>query len=435
LLNRRGFRSRIFERSKNITPLSSSIALFMLDLDGFKDINDAFGHAAGDACLRQVARRLKIAVRGHCDLARMGGDEFSIVRHDDNSTWDDESFSYALMEAVRKPITWRGHTFEMSTSIGYTRRLASDPFELDDVVRESDLALYEAKAAGRNCSRKYSVFQEQRAVERALSLQDARVALQEGRFELYYQPKIRLVDESIVGFECLLRMHAVDGDIRTPGSFQAALDDAALSKEIGEFVINSALDQASAWHQKKIDFGSLAINLSASQFRDAKFASNFIRALDVRGVPHTVIEVEVTEGVFLSATDESVLSACRALSDAGIRIAFDDFGTGFASLSHLRDFPVDVLKIDRSFIKDLSKGGNATAIVNAMVGLGINLSMDIVAEGVESEVEAAFLKAIGCHFAQGFLYSKALPADIATQAIAGNLKTKKESHFSCRRLT
>jgi EAL domain-containing protein (putative c-di-GMP-specific phosphodiesterase class I) len=216
-----------------------------------------------------------------------------------------------------------------------------------------------------------------------------------------------------MGFEALLRWHKSGAGVLAPGSFMAALEDRRLSIAIGEFVIASALDQAECWRRTAVPFGSIALNLSASQFGDPALAERLLCAISAKKLHPSTIEVEVTEGVFLSTVTHNVLNACRLLKQGGVRIAFDDFGTGFASLTHLRDFPVDIIKIDKSFISHLGQGQNTTVIVNAIVGLAHNLSMSIVAEGVETHAQAEFLKAIGCDMAQGYLFGRPEPAAVA----------------------
>ena len=213
----------------------------------------------------------------------------------------------------------------------------------------------------------------------------------------------------------------------SPGSFMAAFEDPSLSVEIGNYVIGAAIDQARRWMIADVPFDSIAINLSASQFRDRGLADRVLTAIAAAGLHPRMIEVEVTEGVFLSASSDAVLNACKALKQGGVRIAFDDFGTGFASLTHLRDFPVDIIKIDRSFISQLGQSQSTTVIVNAMVGLAHNLSMSTVAEGVETQAQADLLKTIGCDAAQGYLFGHPVPAAVATDQLE---EAHKLFHFA-----
>jgi EAL domain-containing protein (putative c-di-GMP-specific phosphodiesterase class I) len=271
--------------------------------------------------------------------------------------------------------------------------------------------------SGKRCHRVFRRVLHTTSNEKLETLGGVGSALATGQLELYYQSKITLRDRTHSGFEALLRWNKGDGQVLPPGSFMAAFDDPSLSMEVGNYVIASAIGQARRWMIARVPFVSIAINLSASQFRDDQLGNRILNAIAATNLDPRMIEVEVTEGVFLSATSDAVLNACKVLKKGGVRIAFDDFGTGFASLTHLRDFPVDTIKIDRSFITRLGEGQNTATIVNAMVGLAHNLSMSIVAEGVETQAQAEFLDAIGCDAAQGYLFARPLPAAVAAQQL------------------
>jgi diguanylate cyclase (GGDEF)-like protein len=396
-----------------------SVALLVFDVDNFKEVNDTHGHAAGDACLRHVARRLQGAGGEGCTVARLGGDEFAILLYGDLSDTP-EVVAERIGSSVAMPLRWRGHSLQCTASIGIAVRGKLARLEPDKLIGEADLALYDAKAAGRNCYRTFRPALQTASKEKSQTVRDVRRALAIHHLELYYQPKISLKDGHHLGFEALLRWNKSAQTILAPGAFPAALEDPVLSKEIGDYVIASAIFQAKSWKAANIPFGHIAINLAASQFRDPDLATRLIEAMDIHGLDRSMIEVEVTENIFLSTSSNSVLDACQAFKKGGIRIAFDDFGTGFASLSHLQDFPVDIIKIDRSFISKLGRADNATAIVNAMVGLAHNLAMEIVAEGVETPGQSDFLKAIGCDQGQGYLYGRPQPAAVAILRLTGN---------------
>jgi diguanylate cyclase (GGDEF)-like protein len=427
LLNRKALSGALAEIS--IAPKSrESVAVLIFDIDNFKEVNDTHGHAAGDACLRHVARRIQIAVGDEGTIARIGGDEFAVLLHGQSSDTP-EIMAERIGSAVGMPFQWRGHSFGCTASIGIAVRSKDANIEPDELIREADLALYDAKAAGRNCHKTYRPALQAASKERFETVRDVRRALVMRHLELYYQPKVNLIDSSHQGFEALLRWHKSAQNVLAPGAFLAALEDPILSKDIGDYVIASAINQAKVWKSARVPFGHIAVNLSASQFRDPALAANLLRDMDIQGIDRSMIEVEVTENVFLSTSSNSVLQACQSFKSGGIRIAFDDFGTGFASLSHLRDFPVDTIKIDRSFISQLGRGENTTAIVNAMVSLAHNLSMQIVAEGVEVESQEKFLKAIGCDQAQGFLFGRPEPAVTAVRHLIkkGQSQTNAEA--------
>jgi diguanylate cyclase (GGDEF)-like protein len=416
LHNRMALREKLGNSARDAEALGQSAALILLDLDDFNDVNDTYGQAAGDACLQHVASRLIATVGAVGFLARMGGDEFALLLQGHTR----QSLSHILkgiQEALALPFSFEGHIFHLTSSIGIAVRCDGRRFNPDELIRDAALALDEAKASGKSCHRVFRRVLRTTCNEKLETLRGVRSALATGQLELYYQSKITLRDRTHSGFEALLRWNKGDGQVLPPGSFVSAFDDPSLSMEIGNYVIASAIGQARRWMIARVPFVSIAINLSASQFRDDQLGNRILNAIAATNVDPRMIEVEVTEGVFLSATSDAVLNACKVLKQGGVRIAFDDFGTGFASLTHLRDFPVDIIKIDRSFINRLGQGQNTTTIVNAMVGLAHNLSMSIVAEGVETQAQAEFLKAIGCDAAQGYLFARPVPAAVAAQQL------------------
>jgi diguanylate cyclase (GGDEF)-like protein len=416
LHSRMAMRVKLRDSARVAETLDQSVALFLLDLDDFDDVNDTYGQAAGDACLQRVANRLIATVGSVGFLARMGEDEFALLLQGHTR----RSLVYILkgiQEALALPISVDGHSLHLTSSIGIAVRCDGRKFNPDELIRDAALALDEAKASGKNCHRVFRRVLRTTCNERLETLQGVRSALATGQLQLFYQSKVTLRDQAHCGFEALLRWNKGDGQVLTPGAFMVAFDDPALSMEIGDYVIESAVGQARRWMIARVPFVSIAINLSASQFRDGRLGNRILNAIAAANLDPRMIEVEVTEGVLLSATSDAVLDACKALKQGGVRIAFDDFGTGFASLTHLRDFPVDTIKIDRSFITRLGQGQNTTTIVNAMVGLAHNLSMSIVAEGVETQAQAEFLKAIGCDAAQGYLFARPVPAAAAARQL------------------
>lgn len=416
LHSRTAMREKLGNCARAAEALGQSAALILLDLDDFDDVNNTYGQAAGDACLQHVASRLITTVGAVGFVARMGEDEFALLLQGHTR----RSLSHILkgiQEALALPFSFDGHTLHLTSSIGIAVRCDGRTFNPDELLRDAALALDEAKASGKSCYRVFRRVLRTTCNEKLETLRGVRSALATGQLELNYQSKITLRDGTHSGFEALLRWNKGDGQVLPPGSFMAAFDDPSLSMEIGNYVISSAISQARRWMIARVPFVSIAINLSASQFRDDQLGNRILNAIAATNLDPRMIEVEVTEGVFLSATSDAVLNACKVLKHGGVRIAFDDFGTGFASLTHLRDFPVDTIKIDRSFITRLGQGQNTTTIVNAMVGLAHNLSMSIVAEGVETQAQAEFLKAIGCDAAQGYLFARPVPAAVAAQQL------------------
>jgi diguanylate cyclase (GGDEF)-like protein len=413
LFNRRALGDELAVLAQAGGTSARAIGLLSLDIDRFKEINEAQGAVAGDFCLIAIGRRIQVAAGDSSIVARVGGDEFTILVHGEDGELSIDAIARRILVAVAEPIQWKGHSFQLTASIGTAVQLSANGVVPEDLIGDAQLALHDAKAAGKSCQRKFRPELQIMSKERLETLRDVRHALAIRHLELYYQPKVCLADGSHQGFEALLRWNKSAQTVVAPGSFPAALEDAVLSKDIGDFVVLSAIEQADQWKRRNIPFGHIAINLSASQFWDADIAAKLLATLKEYGVGPSMIAVEVTENVLLSNVSENVLMACRAFKAGGVKIAFDDFGTGYASLSHLQDFPVDVIKIDRSFVSKLHKGENTTVIVNAIVGLAHSLSKEVVAEGVEMESQASFLKAIGCDQGQGYLFGRPAPANLA----------------------
>jgi len=410
--NRQIFLERLaVEANAIVSGTSSHLAVLLIDIDDFKTINDTHGHQAGDDCLKTVAQRIQKISSNAALISRLGGDEFGIIVTGALAGDIINSMANPILKALRVPIRWRKQSFQISGSIGVARRSCGgqveDPYDLQ---READLALYAAKAAGRNAHREYDVSMLCAAQLRFDSLRLIQNAIKERRLELLYQPKVRLSDHRICGVEALIRCRGEDGRLLTPGDFRPALDDFEMSYRVGEVVMGSALRQAARWRAEGFNFGHIAINLSASQFRDGTFANDLLHHMAKLDLPPSVIEVEITEGVLLSRQSDKVGPALARLREKGVRIAFDDFGTGFASLTHLREFAVDCLKIDRSFIRNIDQMPENKAIVQAMAMLGQNLGMDIVVEGIETEAELDIVKSFHCQFAQGYYFARPLPA-------------------------
>jgi diguanylate cyclase (GGDEF)-like protein len=262
LYNRIVLRDRLDEIGGSTDHAPGPVSLFLLDLDGFKDLNDTYGHGTGDMCLRRIAQRLSNSVGAACLVARIGGDEFAVLRHGEISSLSVDGFAELIQLAVSRPIRCSGQAFQLTCSIGIAVRDKRQDCKSGELIREADLALYEAKDAGHKCHRIFSPAMQSLAAERLKTLRDVRRALRQQRLELYYQPKVTLADGGHAGFEALLRWNHPDGYVLAPGSFLVALEDPALSTEIGEFVISSALDQAQHWNQAGIPFINIAINLS-----------------------------------------------------------------------------------------------------------------------------------------------------------------------------
>lgn len=402
LANRSTLLTRMEEYRSNGTP----ICLMMLDLDGFKDVNDTSGHDAGDACLREIAWRLQALSAEGC-IARVGGDEFAILLQATDPLHMDALADWLLRE-VSAPFIWDQQGFQLSVSIGITYSLDRPTVDPAMLLTEADLALYAAKAKGKNRREFFTEELRKESENKVRTISRTRAALRNGELLLHYQPKFQLSDRKIVGLEALLRWQ--NGDVlRFPGEFRAALDDTILSNEIGAFVLEEAFRRAGEWVKAGVDFGHVAVNMSPQQFQNDGMVDGLLESLARHGLAPHHIQLEITEETVLSRSADEVRAACAELRDKGMQIAFDDFGTGFASLTHLIEFPVDIIKVDRSFVSRLAEDARARSIVASIVGLARNLDLGVVAEGVETEDQRELLLAIGCNVAQGFLFSAAVP--------------------------
>ncbi len=399
----------------------TSVSLLMIDLDDFKDINDSLGHDAGDAVLRESARRLSAMVRDSDIVARLGGDEFAIVLVEPLRLEHAVRFAETVLQALKQPFEYKGAKLSTSASIG----LAAYP-DHDDAMQEltmdADIALYQAKRAGRDRAVTFSSTLRKNAEDRFHLLGEFREALEANRIVPFYQPKVCLRTGEIIGFEALARwLHPARG-VLTPGSFEAAFDHPELSGRIGECLIRQVARDLRSWLDNGLDPGRVAVNFSSAEFAHADLADRVLGALETAGVPTSSFEVEVTETVFLGRNSEQTAATLKRLHVAGIQIALDDFGTGFASLAHLKQFPVDHIKIDQSFVRNLEQNSDDAAIVRAVIGLGRSLGLQVTAEGVETPAQADLLRAKGCDYAQGYLYAKPMPAARATLLLQGEAR-------------
>lgn len=406
-------RAAMLSLFKKSTAKRRPLGVLLMDLDGFKRVNDVHGQLTGDACLRAVASRLKRVCKGAQLIARLGGDEFAIVLGYGAAPQDIEILAQRLVAALRDPIKFQKFNVHLGASIGVAHSATSGA----ELYRRADLALYAAKAGGRGTWRLFTPAINHAAETRFREIENIREALSRGELLVYYQQKVRLADNSHEGFEALIRWRRGDGSVVGPADFTAALDDAEVSVGIGDFVLRDVLRQIKKWQADRVDFGRVAINLSAAQLMNDKIVEQITSSLAVAGLSPAVLEVEVTEGVFLDAQSGRVRKALRALRRAGVRVALDDFGTGFASLSHLGQLHVDVLKIDRSFVSRLGRSAKDTAIVQFLVQLANSLSIEVVAEGIENARQAEFLRTIGCTYGQGYWFSRPEDAQSSTQLI------------------
>ncbi|MDJ1159480.1 EAL domain-containing protein [Chelatococcus sp. SYSU_G07232] len=411
LPNRLLFAERLDQELARIRRNGEGLAVMFLDLDRFKDVNDTYGHEAGDELIRLVARRLSDLLRGADTLSRFGGDEFSIIQTELKDARDAEALARRILDALTRPFELAAGPVTIGVSIG----IALSPrngIEREALMRLADTALYQAKNEGRN---RYSFFERQ--MDEALRLRkivedDLRNAIANDGLTLHYQPQMSADGETIVGVEALVRWPHPRQGLITPNRFISVAEERGLIIPLGEWVLRRACEDAKRWPNLRV-----AVNVSAIQFRHRDFVRSVMRIVTESGIDPTRLELELTEGVVVDDADaaEEAMMELRAL---GIRLALDDFGTGYSSLIYLRRFAIDKIKIDRSFLESMETTGESAILVHSIVHLGRALGLTVTAEGVETREQHQFLQALGCHELQGYLFSKPVPAEEIDRMLA-----------------
>ncbi|MBO9602487.1 MAG: EAL domain-containing protein [Novosphingobium sp.] len=410
LANRSAFQDRLDRAIQTARTNKTQAGLLMIDLDHFKQINDALGHDAGDKLLQAFAQRLRGAVRLGDTVARFGGDEFAVLVPDLPSGQDLAELCRSIHERLREPFIQDGRLLDCRISVGaaiYPLHGATPR----DLLISADMALYAAKTAGRSTTVEYRPELRHEVQRFASMVSLARRAVQEDRILPFYQPQLDLGTGKIVGFEALLRWRDSKNAVHLPSTIEAAFEDHEVAADISDRIIECAIGDMRLWLDDGVDFGHIAVNASAAEFRRDDFGERVLESLRRANIPSRYFQLEVTETVFLGRGAEFVHRALGLLSSEGVKIALDDFGTGYASLRHLKQFPVDILKIDQSFVRDMGKEPGDEAIIRAVVNLGKNLNIKVVAEGIENMRQAKRLIELGCDFGQGFLFSKAVPSE------------------------
>ncbi|MGI4731106.1 MAG: putative bifunctional diguanylate cyclase/phosphodiesterase [Janthinobacterium lividum] len=401
-------RSLLFSRIAEQIARREPMTVMLLDLDGFKAVNDTLGHSAGDKVLQRVAARIAECIRPSDTVARLGGDEFAILRPSCAGGKSLADELGCLLGSIASPVDVDGYQVTIGTSIGVAC-FPDHGEHVEDLLSAADLALYQAKADGRLCYRVFEPRLRDRATQGRMLDGELRRATTGGEFKLFYQPQVSIAEGHLVGAEALLRWQHPTRGLLSPHDFLAGLEASTVAEEAGEWIIETAIAQAAAWRRRCPDF-TMAVNLFGAQFRDGHLATKVISALERHGLPPRALELEITENVILRH-DDTMMEPLQRLRDEGVNIAFDDFGTGYASLSMLKRYPLTKLKIDRSFTTDLDGGEIGGAIVNAIISMAKSLSLEVIAEGVETRWQADLLRAAGCNLAQGYLYGVPEDAD------------------------
>ena len=401
--NRKLLREKIQHALTGVTP-EAGMAVLYLDLDRFKTVNDTLGHPVGDSLLRAVAERLTACLRSIDTVARLGGDEFAIVQTAVRDREQVSALAGRITSAIAHPFDIDGHHIPVVVTLGIARAPA-DGDSPDVLMRNADIALYQAKAEQPGGWLFFEAGMGARLDARRELEKDLRAALARDQFEVFYQPLCDVGTRRVTGFEALLRWHHPDRGLVTPDEFIPIAEDTGLIESIGAWVLGQACADAARWP----DSLHIAINLSPVQFKSPTLVTAVRDALGKSGLPARRLELEITEAVLMQ-NSEATLKALNELRALGATIALDDFGTGYSSLSYLRSFPFDKIKIDRSFIMDMTKNEGAAAIVRAIAALGTSLNLTTTAEGVETEEQFALVQSEGYTEAQGYLFSKPQPA-------------------------
>jgi diguanylate cyclase (GGDEF)-like protein len=409
IANRSSFHQRLEQALAQGRKQDTNVSVLLIDLDNFKDVNDSLGHEVGDALLASVASRLGEFTRDCDTLARIGGDEFALILTAPFEPENARSIAPHIIARLHEPVAFGTASISCRASIG----IASSQLGHDDpteLLKDADLALYRAKGSGRNRAVCYAPEMRETTKNRIALRSDVANALKEGQILPYYQPRICLGSGKIIGFEALARWQHPARGLLTPSAFGAVFEDVEIAADIGRSVLAQVAADARVWLDQGLDFGRIAVNFSSAEFANPQLAEEVLAVLNEAGVPAGNFEVEVTETVLLGRDLEQIENALKSLHEAGLTIALDDFGTGFASLTHLKRFPVDHIKIDQSFVRDLRTNRDSAAIVAAVVGLGKSLAIAVTAEGVETAEDAELLQKLGCDHAQGYFYAKPMPA-------------------------
>jgi diguanylate cyclase (GGDEF)-like protein/PAS domain S-box-containing protein len=409
LPNRLLFRDRISVALAHARRARRAVAVMFLDLDQFKLVNDTLGHTVGDGLLQAAAERLVSCVRGDDTVARMGGDEFTILLSDIPDTRGAAIVAQKVLDSISQPIEVDGHELFVTTSIGIAI-FPDDGMDAETLLKNADRAMYRAKEVGRNNYQFATHAIVEGAAARLSIERSLHHAFDRKEFVIHYQPMIELDTRRVVGAEALIRWMSPEFGLMAPDDFIPVAEETGLILPIGEWVLQTACAQMKTWHKAGHTDLHVAVNLSARQFQQRDLITTIERILQETGLPASALDVEITESTAMHNADLS-LSIMTRLKQMGVRISIDDFGTGYSSLSYLKRFPIDTVKIDQNFVRDLAQGTNDGAIISAVISMARALKLRVVAEGVETEDQLAFLRRQHCETIQGFLYSRPLPAE------------------------
>jgi diguanylate cyclase (GGDEF)-like protein/PAS domain S-box-containing protein len=398
------------------------LAVLFLDLDRFKQINDSRGHETGDQLLKAVAQRLRATLRGEDIVIRMGGDEFVVIMKSVRDAEEVNEAALRITDSLSSPIVINGRSLTTTASIGVSL-YPRDGADIGELLRHSDTAMYQAKERGRNNCQVFTPFMDRRLKQRIAIETNLRVALETHQLEVYYQPIIEIRSNQVVALEALLRWNHPTSGFISPGRFISIAEESGLIVPIGEFVLERVLQDASRWRKDGCKLTPIAVNVSAAQLQRSDLAGVILRLTQKLEMEPTILQIELTEGTIFERREarngESNEDAVAKLHDLGIHISIDDFGTGYSSLSYLKRWPVDSIKIDKSFVRDLGSDPSDLAIVGAIIAMARHLRITVIAEGIESWQQLEKLRELGCARAQGHLFAKPMPAKSCKRFLRG----------------
>jgi diguanylate cyclase (GGDEF)-like protein len=440
LPNQTSYRDRLQQVIAHARRYNRIAAVLFLDLDNFKRINDTLGHRAGDHLLKLVSERLNGTIRSSDSLsrnrsdklqttvARQGGDEFTLILTEIRNPEDAAKVAHRLVSKLSEPYKLEGYEVFITVSIGIAI-FPVDGEDIDSILMNADAAMYHAKKQGKNNFQFYRLTMNERAMERLNLENDLRKALERDELLLHYQPKVGIESGKIVGMEALIRWQHPEIGMVSPAEFIPMAEETGLIVPIGEWVLQAACAQINAWQAQGLAPIPVSVNISSQQFQHQELLITIGRLLESSGIPPERLMLEITESVIMQNTD-STFDILNTLTAMGLRLLIDDFGTGYSSLSYLKRLPVYAIKIDRSFISDIATNPDDAAIIKAIIAMAQNLKLKVVAEGVETEEQLAFLRDEQCDVMQGYLFSRPLPAEEASKLLAQEQEGQARDCFS-----
>jgi diguanylate cyclase (GGDEF)-like protein len=428
LPNRKLFTDRLRHSMTRSKRTGRSVAVMFIDIDHFKTINDTLGHTAGDELLLEMSRRLRSCVREDDTVARLGGDEFTVILAELREPEDAMKVAQTILDAVQEPVTIASMPIVVTASIGISL-YPNDGVDPESLLRNADSAMYRAKEAGRNTYQLCTDEMKSRAMERLSLEARLRTALRDDQLRLAYQPQINLLTGRTVGVEALVRWNDPERGIVHPSAFIPIAEESRLIVPLGEWVLRTACRQMKEWHDSGSGPIRIAVNLSARQFAQQDLVEMVRSALDDVTLDASYLELEITETTAMQ-NGEVTVDVLRALREIGVGISIDDFGMGYSSLNYLKRFPITAVKIDRAFVRDLATDDGDAAIVSAVIGMARSLRLRVIAEGVETAEQFAFLRGKNCDEAQGFYFSRPLPPEELSRALVAPVRRSSGNLFA-----